>query len=977
MTETTATPAASNSTQPTNATNGTTASTNTTIVAPTNLKYPVVQADGKEYSSIETLLDDLANETEGAYLLGTNFCWHGGIHISSKNEKFVHHKDQKMVRCMMDGTVVAYRLNKEYCTESWKPTDTSEEKALQYSTGFCLVKHDYVSPANNEEGENKGKTNSLTFYSLYIHLADFSAYHLNEDETTTAGTQYILEKNRNVRSTDDIQTVLGVLGKDSVVEVAVGDSVERHLINQYHREYDFYKAKIISISAHGSDSTLSVGSTIYITTEKLKSKSEAPKTLLFPAYWKGTVTAQTDRSNMWIYASEDECKTHHAATSILKKGTQEVTFTLDKIKQASNNIMAECTLPNSPEYTPGSTVWSSNKAWMYVTQGTQLTWTKFTPDESNYDKVILCNIPIKAGDPIGFMGAWDNPILDSPTGAIETSHMMHIELFSEADKATLETLLNNEAKLKSGRQYLKIPQGLKPLIEDGGRLVSCDVHNSDFSFGITKECCIELDGSVNKKETKEDKEYYCLTGLEVGNETLQKNTPLNVKCYIDAATTNVKSLSQYDLKEIGYQILDEANQSTNGYVSPENITSQLYKGIFEQVDVDHSNGLSASEIHDAFRNKSLRRQINQIIAGHPSEWHQETQVQIKSLYDDKISKTTNEINKKLMTLEKKRIESCEFLSQVPLGKKVWHFQPLEFLNYFIKIADFIDRNPVVKCTRRKVGTSIHYGPRVTGNIRIEGDESLVYWEELLTENVVTDREKNIIIKMSKNEGNIDAVQSYDSEVVTAGAMQKTVPSESKGELNSQMQEFKDSHPNEYSSFFSSKGWDLDDGNVFYQNESFNEGNRLTGLQLKSALRSMCNADNYGSVVDCEPIRVLSNAISQPLFIKKQLIDFVLRLRTVCALNVNGYRLDEIFKSDFGLAIALDHHVNRQSHVVPHVKSAIKNLNEEYQSISDNISLWGVNHERNEMLLIDIYGRGRTDMTDGLKRYLNIKEAFGL
>lgn len=674
MTETTATPAASNSTQPTNAANGATASTNTTPVSPTNLKYPVVQADGKEYSSIETLLDDLANETEGAYLLGTNFCWHGGIHISSKNEKFAHHKDQKMVRCMMDGTVVAYRLNKEYCTESWKPTDTSEEKSLQYSTGFCLVKHDYVSPANNEEGENKGKTNSLTFYSLYIHLADFSAYHLNEDQTTTAGTQYILEKNRNVRSSDDIQTVLGVLGKDSVVEVAVGDGVERHLINQYHREYDFYKAKIISIAAHGSDSTLSVGSTIYITKENLKTKSEAPKTLLFPAYWKGTVTAQTDRSNMWIYASEDECKTHHQTTSILKKGMQEVTFTLDKIKLASNNIMAECTLPNTPEYTPRSTVWPSNKAWMYVTQGSQLTWTKFTPDESNYDKVILCNIPIKAGDPIGFMGAWDNPILDSPTGAIETSHMMHIELFSEADKATLEKLLNNEAKLKSGRQYLKIPQGLKPLIEDGGRLVPCNTHNTDPSFGTTKEICIELDGSINKKESKEGKEYYCLTGLEVENATLQ------CKCYIDITTSSLKILSQYDLKDIGYQILDEANQSTNGYVTPENITSQLYKGIFDQVDVDHSHGLSASEIHDAFRNKSLRRQINQIIAGHPSEWHQETQVQIKSLYDDKIGKTNNEINKKLMTLEKKRIESCEFFSQVPLEKKIWHFSSFNIIS---------------------------------------------------------------------------------------------------------------------------------------------------------------------------------------------------------------------------------------------------------------------------------------------------------
>ena len=40
--------------------------------------------------------------------------------------------------------------------------------------------------------------------------------------------------------------------------------------------------------------------------------------------------------------------------------------------------------------------------------------------------------------------------------------------------------------------------------------------------------------------------------------------------------------------------------------------------------------------------------------------------------------------------------------------------------------------------------------------------------------------------VAPNEGNFDAVQSYDSEIITAGAMQKTVNSSGTGELPEQI-----------------------------------------------------------------------------------------------------------------------------------------------------------------------------------------------
>ncbi len=74
------------------------------------VKYPFVTEDGKEFSDLDKLLTELGQQSGGYYLLGANNCWHGGIHIT--DEKFAHHKTTHPVRCMMDGVVIAYRLNK-------------------------------------------------------------------------------------------------------------------------------------------------------------------------------------------------------------------------------------------------------------------------------------------------------------------------------------------------------------------------------------------------------------------------------------------------------------------------------------------------------------------------------------------------------------------------------------------------------------------------------------------------------------------------------------------------------------------------------------------------------------------------------------------------------------------------------------------------------------------------------------------------
>ncbi|HGG2306941.1 TPA: hypothetical protein ACJFSR_004747 [Escherichia coli] len=129
------------------------------------------------------MLAHLEGEATGHWLIGRNGMWHGGIHITdtstpwcalsgqSMNEAVdfpVPFKGEQPVRCMADGEVVAYRINRDYLSMPWYWGD------LHYSGSFVLIRH-RIQPGETAES-------GLTFYTLYMHLAPWLAY--TEQDTT-------------------------------------------------------------------------------------------------------------------------------------------------------------------------------------------------------------------------------------------------------------------------------------------------------------------------------------------------------------------------------------------------------------------------------------------------------------------------------------------------------------------------------------------------------------------------------------------------------------------------------------------------------------------------------------------------------------------------------------------------------------------------------------------------------------------------
>ncbi|MCY0988726.1 M23 family metallopeptidase [Nannocystis sp. ILAH1] len=106
----------------------------------------------------------LARTDDGFYPIGGNSLWHGGIHFDEHSKATLD--QEKGVRCIREGEIVAYRVDSEYPHVEFP----NGARAL-YSRGFVLVRHRLEIP----DGE-PDKRPKLVFYSLYMHQLDFKAY---------------------------------------------------------------------------------------------------------------------------------------------------------------------------------------------------------------------------------------------------------------------------------------------------------------------------------------------------------------------------------------------------------------------------------------------------------------------------------------------------------------------------------------------------------------------------------------------------------------------------------------------------------------------------------------------------------------------------------------------------------------------------------------------------------------------------------
>ena len=289
-----------------------------------------------------------------------------------------------------------------------------------------------------------------------------------------------------------------------------------------------------------------------------------------------------------------------------------------------------------------------------------------------------------------------------------------------------------------------------------------------------------------------------------------------------------------------------------------------------------------------------------------------------------------------------------------------------------------------QCTRYHAA----YGPVYWGSTKLENYK---FWNDLVKNKKVTLEEKEILIGMSENEGKLDSVHSYDSEIFTAGAMQKTVNKKGKGELPIQIKEFKKSHPKKYKELFEDCGWTVENNTMYYKDLS---AGKITGKVLKTKIREGFNKSKCKNKMKCKPLEPIVKAMNDKDFQTKQVEDFIDRLKNkVLPIKPVGYsyKLKDYLLSKLGKATVLDHHINRPEFVAVDFGKALgnfftekdkeineynkgKNKEDKKKKISKNPANWGTNHDEYEKNILDDYGKNRRG-SDMVKRYNKMKNKF--
>lgn len=447
--------------------------------------------------------------------------------------------------------------------------------------------------------------------------------------------------------------------------------------------------------------------------------------------------------------------------------------------------------------------------------------------------------------------------------------------------------------------------------------------------------------------------------------------------YIEDTTTLVSQQAQ-TLNAQGALSTEEAQTYAAKIDEAEH--GEIFQSLFEIIDQPNDEGrrdkeLTPLEIKKALGKPWLAQQLSLLITHYESEWLWKDS---KWNELDPLMVHDSEASNESWEKEKQRINKLKWWTAladrhgVNADGKAWHFQTVGLIGNFLKESS-CNCNLEVKVTKKgSVYGPIHWGTEKLGNSAV--------WDELLANGAVTEDEREIISKMAENEGNIEAVQSYDSEIITAGAMQKTVSPSGAGEFPIQVKKFKNNNPALYIELFERNGWYLDTSTttpkMYYQSQSWGDGLKLEGNSLRNSLRNGCNALNFTKVINHPPIASIACAISTPEFIKIQALDFVERLRFVLNQRPNGYgfTIRELFKSNLGKATALDQSVNRPAHVPTDLKTALDSFYSAHPNISTNVNTWGSEHSNYESEIIELYGNNR-NMTDGDSRFQALKSRF--
>jgi predicted chitinase len=635
-------------------------------VAATAVRFPVCRADGREFANFQEIEALLAGEPGGQFLLGRNRSWHGGIHVTASS--MPHHQSKHPLRCMMDGTVIAYRLNRGYPTTEWCG------QPLAFSNGFCLIRHDYCSPpapvTQNPDGAAAASSmpaqrNRLRLYSLYMHLADYQHY---QPEVIQERTLTLLKK-LYVRNGNDANRRLGKLAAGSIITLLDVPSCSLQIQDQgVTRTLRFLKGKVTQKAA-GSQTRVRLQAEVWMADcEEYVRHGQQPRTTggaTAPAYWQISVKARL-RNPYPIYRSRADLLADQAPEGRLQVGSTLQFKRGDLQTQLLGGVSKQIVPCELLAGVSGSSTEPVTGVVWVVVDAHQ--WELQPQAPTEFDAVVTCSVPIAAGDPVGFLGLHQSPSEPLALGGYQDEYRVHIELFSDEEATVLQRFLQNEAGVDAGQSLLHL-QGQEALFDrvqvEGG-------------ISFNDRCqCPDPDQwlPIRSRVTDASGQSWCELGpVKSGFAALNS---------VYVREQEVSPIRQLDLARQGFTLM-QGQDSAGGIVLAEQTIPTLFATIHQQLDSNHDGEISADEIAAALNSTENREKLNKLIIQHPSEWGSAYQQQIEQYLQQLIGQSSNETGRQLLDLERQRLRTMQI---DVIGRSLYAFHPLFLISHLIVLAE--------------------------------------------------------------------------------------------------------------------------------------------------------------------------------------------------------------------------------------------------------------------------------------------------